>query len=188
MKRLSSEARKATTFATSEGAPFRPMGAVLAVWEKKPGQLGLVQADQPVARGVDHAGTDRIDADVPALEVGRPGAGERPDGRLCGAIDAPFGEAFTGDDRGVQNDGRSGGQQRKRLLNRKNYALDVDRQQIVYVLVGDFTQAGPVADTGVCEEDVYFPLLVLDLAIKAIQVFRLGDVSLHCRHVAADVG
>ena len=36
MKRLSSEARKATTFATSEGAPFRPMGAVLAVWAKKP--------------------------------------------------------------------------------------------------------------------------------------------------------
>lgn len=34
MKRLSSEARKLTTFATSEGTPFRPMGAVLAVWAK----------------------------------------------------------------------------------------------------------------------------------------------------------
>ena len=43
---------------------------------EKAGQLGLVQADQPVARGVDHAGTDRIDADVLALEVGLPGAGE----------------------------------------------------------------------------------------------------------------
>ena len=36
MKRLSSEARKLTTFATSEGTPFRPIGAVLAVWAKKP--------------------------------------------------------------------------------------------------------------------------------------------------------
>jgi hypothetical protein len=36
MKRLSSEARKLTTFATSEGAPFRPIGAMLEVWAKKP--------------------------------------------------------------------------------------------------------------------------------------------------------
>ena len=36
MKRLSSEARKLTTFATSEGTPFRPIGAALAVWAKKP--------------------------------------------------------------------------------------------------------------------------------------------------------
>ena len=74
MKRLSSEARKATTFATSEGTPFRPMGA--GGLGEKAGQLGLVQADQPVARGVDHAGTDRIYADVLTLEVGRPGTGE----------------------------------------------------------------------------------------------------------------
>ena len=81
------------------------------------GQLGLVRADNAgKPRRVDNAGADRIDADVPALEVGRPGAGERPDGRLCRAIDAPFGEAFTRDDRGVQNDGRSGGEQRKRLF------------------------------------------------------------------------
>jgi len=32
MKRLSSEARKLTTFATSAGAPLRPMGALLALW------------------------------------------------------------------------------------------------------------------------------------------------------------
>jgi len=56
------------------------------------------------------------------------------------------------------------------------------------VLVRDFAQAGPVADAGVCEQDVYFSLLVLHSAVKAIQVFRLGDVSLHCRHVVADVG
>jgi hypothetical protein len=75
-----------------------------------------------------------------------------------------------------------------RLLNRENHALDVDREQIVNVLVRDFAQAGPVANTGVCEQDVYFSLLVFDLAIKAVQVFRLGHVSLHCGHVAADVG
>ena len=74
------------------------------------------------------------------------------------------------------------------FLNRKNHALDVDRQQFLYVLVCDFAQAGSAADTSVCEQDVYFSLLVFDLAIKAIQVFRLGHVSLHCRHVAADVG
>jgi hypothetical protein len=34
MKRLSSEARKLTTFATSAGTPFRPMGAMFAVWAK----------------------------------------------------------------------------------------------------------------------------------------------------------
>src|ERR1700730_2348476 len=34
MKRLSSQARKLTTFATSEGTPFRPIGAVSAVWAK----------------------------------------------------------------------------------------------------------------------------------------------------------
>ena len=52
------------------------------------------------------------------------------------------------------------------FLNRKNHALDVDRQQIVYMLGRDFAQAGPTADTGVCEQDVYFSLLVLDLAIR----------------------
>src|ERR1700720_2371536 len=34
MKRLSSEGRKLTPFATSAGTPFRPMGAMLAVWAK----------------------------------------------------------------------------------------------------------------------------------------------------------
>src|SRR5580704_5670340 len=48
---------------------------------EKAGQLGLVQTDQPVARRVDNAGTDRIDADVPLLEIDRPGARERQDGR-----------------------------------------------------------------------------------------------------------
>src|SRR3984893_17420150 len=57
------------------GHSIPPDGGGVGGPAEKAGQLGLVQADQPVARGVDHAGTDRIEGDGPALEVGRPGAG-----------------------------------------------------------------------------------------------------------------
>jgi hypothetical protein len=56
------------------GNSIPPEGGSVGSLGEPPANWVSSKADQPVAGRVDHAGTDRIDADVRALEVGRPGA------------------------------------------------------------------------------------------------------------------
>ena len=63
--------------------------------------------------------------------------------------------------------------QRKRFLNGKEQALDVDVEDLVEVLLRNGAQRGKSSCAGVGENDIEMPFLLLDRRIEPIQIRQL---------------
>jgi len=76
--------------------------------------------------------------------------------------------------------------QRQRLLHGEERALDVDAERLVEVLFGDRSQRSKFAATGICEDDVEVPLLLLHRRVQPVKIREVGHIALHPGDMVAD--
>ena len=117
-----------------------------------------------------HAGADGVDANFTLLQIAGPGAGKGTNRCFRRAVNAEGFHANRGDDRGIQDDLSPILKQRKRFLNGKEQALDVDVEDLVEVLLRNGAQRGKSSSAGVGENDIEMPFLLLDRRIESIQI------------------
>jgi hypothetical protein len=90
-------------------------------------------------------------------------------------------------DRGVQEDGCTVGHERQRLLNREQESLHIGVERLVEVLLGDLSQWGELAATGVGEQHVHPPVLLLHRCVEPVEIGQVGHVAADPDHPAADL-
>src|SRR5882724_247275 len=139
------------------------------------------------SRRIDGTGTHRIHPDAAILQFGRPRPGERADGSLRGAVHAVGRKSLAADDRGVEDDRRAVGHQRKRLLHGEQQALYVDVEDRVVELFADLPEGRIPRDARIREQDVEPPLFTLDLAEEAVEVGMVRNVAPDTGDVAPDL-
>src|SRR6266481_8490261 len=149
--------------------------------------LLVAQAGVLVPGRDDRAWAHDVDTNLAALQIDRPGARERPQGRLGRGVDAKGRYALHGHHGAVHHDRRAVGHQRQRLLYGEERAFDVDAERLVEVGLGDLAERHEFAQAGVGEEDVDATLLLLHRRVQSIQIREIGDVPLDAADVLADL-
>ncbi len=124
-------------------------------------------------RRFDRARAHHVDADPAALQIQRPGAGKVAHCGLAGAVDAEVGRPFNGHRRAGKNNRRSGGEQRQRLLHRKQHPANVSAENPVKLLFGDRAQRQHIAATGIGEQDIKTAFIFCYPGINLIQIGKL---------------
>src|SRR5206468_10027089 len=149
--------------------------------------LLVAQAGALVPGRDDRAWAHDVDPNLATLQIHRPGARERPQGRLGRGVDATGRHALHGRYGAVQHDRSAVGHQRQRLLYGEERAFDVDAERLVEVSLGDLAERHEFAQAGVREEDVDAPLLPLHRRVQSIEIREVGNVPLYAADVLADL-
>ena len=136
---------------------------------------------------VGEARAHRVHANAASLQVRCPCPRERTNRGFGGAINAPVGQPFTGDDGRIQDDRRTVRHQRKRLLHREKDAFHIAVEDRVIVLLSYLAEGGEAGDTGIGEHDVEPALLPLDLCEEAIEIAKVRHVSLYAGDISSDL-
>ena len=119
---------------------------------------------------VDGAGTEDVHADSALLELQEPGASERANRSLAGAVDAEAGESLDAGDGSVQEDGAVVVEQWQRLLHSEERAAHVQVEGFVEVFFGYLFELGQLALSGAGEKNIDLALLALYRIVEPVEV------------------
>ncbi|SPF34315.1 hypothetical protein SBA4_1480009 [Candidatus Sulfopaludibacter sp. SbA4] len=128
--------------------------------------------------------TDGVDTDLTGLEIGRPAAGEGPDGGLAGAVDTEGFRAIGSRRRGRQDDRAAVLHQRQGFLHCEKRPFDVAVESFVKVLFRNSAERRKAPSPRIGDEDINVPFLLFHLFIQAIKIGQVGDVTLNAGDVA----
>ena len=121
-------------------------------------------------RRVDGAGTEDVHADSALFELKEPGAGERANRSLAGAVDAERRKALDAGDGAIEKDRAVVVEERESLLHGEQRATDVEIEGLVEVFLGDFFELCQLTEAGAGEKDVDLAFFALDRLIETIEV------------------
>src|SRR5262245_19289343 len=143
------------------------------------------QITQP--RCVDGARADRVHPNAAFFQIGCPGPRKRSQRGFCRAINAVGREPFAGDNGGVQDDRGAIRQQRQRLLNREDDALNIDVEGRVIQILGNRTERRVPRKSGVREYNIQPFLISFDLSEQTIKISEIRHVPSHGDYIFSDL-